>query len=128
MKNLFLTGSGVVRFDTETQKAAGVDSDIMRIRRIFLITEPTRVVYSKSTGDQEVYAEAGDIVIEFYDSADYHNNIVVAKSAQWADNIQSYRDAEQKRKEEWAAAKNKQACEDSPCEAECGTCTCPPKF
>lgn len=117
MKNLFLTSEGAILFDTETQKPSSYPSDRQNIRRIYLINESTKVVCSKSTGDEEVYAEEGDIVIEFYDNSDFKYHIVVAKSAQWADNIKNYRDAEQKRKEEWAA---KQKAE---CGEECDACS-----
>lgn len=103
MKNLFITYNGAVSFDTETQDANTVIADRTGIRNVYLIDEDTRVVYTQGTTKQEIYAQAGDILIAFYNDEDFNNKIVVAKSAQWADNIKAHRAAEQKRKEEWAA-------------------------
>lgn len=105
MKNLFITFNGAVGFDTETQDVNSVTQDRTGIRSVYLIDEDTRVVYTQGTTKQEIYAQAGDILVVFYDDENFNNKIVVAKSAQWADNIKAYRAAEQKRKEEWASKK-----------------------
>lgn len=70
---------------------------------MYLVKEDTHVIYQSGTIKQEVYAEAGDMLIVFYALDDFKYKLVVAKSAQWAENIKLYEEAEQKRKEEWAA-------------------------
>lgn len=103
MKNLFITSEGNVSFDTETQECNPCGSDISNVRRVFLIDEPTHVVYKFGDKTSDVYAEPDDIIVVFYNNDAFKNQMVLAKSAKWVDNIRSYRAAEQKRKEEWAA-------------------------
>ena len=109
MKKLFITNNGAIGFDTESQKANSVSSDRESIYRIYLIDEPMHVIYQVGETKQEIYAEPDDILILFYSgNLDIKNKIVVAKSAQWADNIRIIRDLEQKQKEEWAAKRAEQ--------------------
>jgi hydroxymethylpyrimidine pyrophosphatase-like HAD family hydrolase len=106
MKKLFITANGAVAFNPDTQEAFTVRNERQAIRNIFLVKEPTHVVYTSGTTKQEVYADADDIIVEFYSgTAEFSNKIVVVKSAQWVDNLNAYNKAEQKRLEEWAAKK-----------------------
>ena len=116
MKKLFITNNGAIGFDTESQEAKTVSTDRDSVSRIYLISEPTHVIYEIGETKQEIYAEPDDIIVMFYPgNKDIKNRIVVAKSAQWADNIKAMRDAEQKRKEEWAAKQS----ECIGCESDC---------
>jgi CO dehydrogenase/acetyl-CoA synthase alpha subunit len=112
MKTLYLTYSGSICIN-DNMEPEPIPTKIESIRSIYLITEPTKIIYADGDKVEELYAEADDIVIMFYRN-DFKHQIVVAKSAQWVENIKDYDEKEQKRKEEWAA---KQA--DSPC---CGDC------
>lgn len=104
MKELFLTAHGAIQFDPETKKVDAVNRESDRISSIYLIEEPTHVVYKIGTEQEEVYADADDIVVVYYShERDYPHKIAVIKSATFVDNIKNYREAEQKRKEEWAA-------------------------
>lgn len=106
MKNLFITENGAIGFNPDTQEAFAVRNERQAVRNIFLVKEPTHVVYTSGTTKQEVYAEADDIIVEFYrGTEEFSNKIVVVKSAQWVDNLNAYNKAEQKRLEEWAAKK-----------------------
>lgn len=106
MKELFITYSGAIQFDPETQKASAVHINPDSVRRVFKVSEPTHVTYEIGETKQELYAEEGDLVVEFSEyRSEYPNMIVVAKSAQWLENINAYEDEEQKRKEKWAAEK-----------------------
>ena len=111
MKKLFVTNNGAIAFDTESQEVSTRSTEIISARAVYLMKEDTQVIYQVGTKKQEVYAEAGDIVVVFYNKDDFKYQIVVAKSAQWADNIDAYNEAEQKRKEEWAT-KHKNDCSD----------------
>lgn len=102
MKKLFITGGGAIQFDPENQEAKLVTSKVQSIRSIYLIDDPTHIIYEDSNGKQEVYAEKDDLAIVFYRD-DFPNRIVIAKAAQWVDNIKDYDGKEQKRLEEWAA-------------------------
>jgi hydroxymethylpyrimidine pyrophosphatase-like HAD family hydrolase len=114
MKNLFITENGAIAFNPDTQEAFTVRNERQAIRNIFLVKEPTRVVYTSGTTKQEVYAEADDIIVEFYrGTEEFSNKIVVVKSAQWVDNLNAYNKAEQKRLEEWAAKKAAESTKDT---------------
>lgn len=121
MKTLYLTQSGTIALDSETQKPCSIYPKIESIRNVYLITEPTKIVYSYGEKTEELYAEADDIVILFYRD-DFKHNVVVAKSAGWVENIKDYDEKEQKRKEEWAA---KQGQNLDSIQKDC-ECTCPP--
>lgn len=108
MKTLYLTSNGAISFDAENNKAVGVNREHDRIQSVYLITEPTHVVYNVGTTEEELYAEPDDILVVFYNhESDYPHKIAIVKSAWFVDNIKSYREAEQKRKEEWALKNSK---------------------
>lgn len=119
MKTLYLTYSGSICINDD-MKPEPMPTKVESIRNIYLITEPTKVIYSNGENTEELYAETDDIVIVFYRD-DFKHNIVIAKSAQWVENIKDYDEREQKRKEEWAA---KHADADSPCCGNCENYTC----
>ena len=108
MKTLYLTYSGSICINDEMNPEP-MPSKVESIRHIYLITEPTRVIYSSGEKTEEVYAEADDILIEFYRD-DFKHQIVIAKSAGWVENIKDLDEKEQKRKEEWAAKNAELGC------------------
>lgn len=118
MKKLFITGGAAIQFDPENQEAKVVTSKIENIRSIYLIDEPTHIIYEDSKGKREIYAEKDDLAIVFYRN-DFPNRVVVAKAAQWVDNIKDYDEKEQKRLEEWA---KKNADPQTSCEKCCEAC------
>jgi len=101
MKTLYLTYSGSICINDEMNPEP-MPSKIESIRHIYLITEPTKIIYSSGEKTEEIYADVDDILIEFYRD-EFKHHIVVAKSAGWVENIKDYDENEQKRKEEWAA-------------------------
>lgn len=120
MKTLYLTDSSAnIVVDQEANTCGTISRDIESIRGVYVIDEPTHVIYQAGEYRRELDVEKDDIVVVFY-SSEFPNKIVVAKSADWVSNIRTYREAEQKRKEEWAANKLKKICN----ECECGSC-CP---
>ena len=119
-KTLFITSRGLIRLD-ENLEPVGVNSDREAIEYVVRIDEPMHIVYNKNNKHIELDAEEGDILIVFYES-EYQHPMVLVHSKEWAENIEGYRIAEQKRKEEWA--KNKKSQCDECCD--CGTCTCCP--
>jgi len=117
MKKLYLNGSGSVLFDPETDKIERTPYARSAIRDVFLIKEPTQIIYDYSDKKIEVFAEPDDIVVNFYNGT-FETPIVIVKSAVWVDNIKKYEEDEQRRKEEWAA---KKAAEET--DTECSPCT-----
>lgn len=126
MKTLYLTQSGNICIDDETNKPTPFYSKVESIRNIYLITEPTKIVYGDENGTEELYAEEDDIVIVFY-RHDFKHHIVIAKSSGWVENIKDYDEQEQKRKEEWAKENSAKVIHSKPCADLCCGCddTCP---
>ena len=121
MKTLYLTTGCGMYVDTENNTADRAKSEIERISLVYLINEPTHIVFGEGEYHRELDAKKDDIVIVFYNTSDFKEQIVIAKSKDWVANIKMYNKAEQKRKEEWAAKQcEKQSCDDTcvPCEAE----------
>lgn len=114
-KTLFFTSRGLIQLD-ENFEPVGRDSDREGIERIVRIDEPMHIVYNKNDKRIELDAEEGDILIIFYESY-FPQPMILVHSKEWAENILSYREAEQKRKEEWAKAKKTQCGECCDCDA-----------
>lgn len=101
MKNLFITERGAIEMVNNEPKYK--NSDRNAIDNVYLITEDTHIVYNRYDGKRiELNAEAGDILIKFYEST-FSSPIIIVHSEEWKNNILAYNEAEQKRKEEWAA-------------------------
>lgn len=116
MKKLYLNGSGSVLFDPETDKIERTPYARSAIRDVFLIKEPTQIIYDYSDKKIEVFAEPDDIVVNFYNGT-FETPIVIVKSAVWVDNIKKYEEDEQRRKEEWAVKKAEEEAN-----TECSSC------
>lgn len=118
MKTLYLTsGTTGMYIDTENNTVDKAYGEIERISRIYLMTEPTHIVFGEGEYKRELDAKKDDIVIVFYNRSDFKEQIVIAKSKDWVANIKSYNKAEQERKEEWALKQS--TCECCDCEAKC---------
>ena len=92
MKTLYLTNGCGMYIDTENNTADKARSEIERISRIYLISEPTHIVFGEGEYSRELDANRGS----------FKEQIVIAKSKDWVANIKAYNKAEQKAKEEWA--------------------------
>lgn len=101
MKTLYLTETGRIAIDPETNEAFCLECDREAIRNIYLMDGPAHVVYGSGEKKKEFDVNENDIVIEFYER-DFPNHIVVANSSEWVNNIKAYRAKQQKIKEEWA--------------------------
>ena len=69
-------------------------------------------------GDVTKEAEAGDIVVKFYEDQ-YPNKFIVVKNEDWKQNILAYREYDQKIKERWAAKNLNNAIEPEVCGETC---------
>lgn len=122
MKTLYLTNGTGMYIDTENNTVDKAQGEIERISRIYLMTEPTHIVFGEGEYKREFDAKKDDIVIVFYNRTDFKEQVVIAKSKDWVANIKAYNKAEQERKEEWAANNLKKLagnCECCDCEAKC---------
>lgn len=115
MKTLYYTQTGHIVFDDETKVAEPILTSREGISRIFFIKEPMNIVYNKDGKQYTTSADKGDIVVIFYEDK-FEHPIVVAKSAEWTENLTKYEELMQKEKEEWAAKKANGNC------LKCGDC------
>lgn len=86
MKKLIIGENGcAITFDTDAQTVVWKDASREAISRVYLIAEPTTVVYE----GKEYETNEGDIVVKFYDS-DFPNRVVIVHSPEWKENIDAY--------------------------------------
>ena len=120
MKTLYLTTGTGMYIDTENNTVDKAYGEIERISRIYLMSEPTHIVFGEGEYSRELDAKKDDLVIVFYNWDEFKERVVIAKSKDWVANIKAYNKAEQERKEEWAAKqKCNERCESCDC---CNTC------
>lgn len=100
-KTLFFTTRGLIELN-ENNEPVGKNTDREAISNVVRITEPTHIVYNKNDKRIELDAEAGDMVITFYDSS-YPNPMIIVHSLEWVENLEAYEAEQQRAKEEWAA-------------------------
>lgn len=125
MKTLYLTGgsSANIWVDAENGEAGRLDQvDRYDIRATYLIEEPMHVVYQSGETREEMDVKKGDILCTFYTRDAFKNNIGIIKSKEWKANIEAYRKAEQKAKEEWAKKHAEEECPTAPCCEDCDNC------
>lgn len=117
MKTFYITRTGKLMLD-ENNKVENRYADPRSIDDVYMMDEDTKIVYPLENGETgEIEAKAGDIVVTFYESK-FPNRVVVVSSDKWSENIKTYKDWEQRRKEEWAAEKLSDTVNT------CGTCGC----
>lgn len=125
MKTLYLTGgsSANIWVDTENDETGRLDQvDRYDIRATYLIEEPMHVVYQSGEKREEMDVKKGDILCTFYSRDAFKNNIGIIKSKEWKANVEAYRKAEQKAKEEWAKKHAEEGCPTAPCCEDCDMC------
>jgi len=103
MRNLYLTARGAIKMN-DNNEPVYESSSRCAIDSVYLINEPTHVIYNTSKKRIELDAQKGDILIKFYDST-FETPIVIVDNKEWADNIIKYNEEEQRRAERWAAEK-----------------------
>lgn len=95
-----------------------IESERNGVDNIFIVPENCIV----RIDDIVLDAEAGDLVITFYESK-FPNKAIVVKSDMWKQNLKAYQDYIQKQKEEWAKSKdNSCVCGCKDCDACCPSC------
>lgn len=105
MKTLYLTRGNNILVDKENDTTGRLDTCRQAIDYIYLVEEPMHVIYQYGETRSEVDAEAGDLIITFYDKV-FKNQMIVVKHEQWAENIREYIKHEQEEKLRWAESKN----------------------
>lgn len=110
MKTIFTNVGQLVAIDFDEQTVTPLPSCREAISRIYLVKEKCEVV----DGDRTLKANAGDIIIRFYDDS-FTYKTVIAKSKDWAKNIKDYENRIKKLNDECNSLKDS----DCACESVC---------
>lgn len=110
--------------DTETAEINAINRSARGIDDIYVIPEDAHIEWtSKFFPDKTIEADVkkDDILVTFYDK-DLGVDFVVVQSEDWLKALNNAKDADQKRKEEWAAKQKERgsmdlACGDACCES-----------
>lgn len=113
--------------DTDTAEVQVINRSARGIDDVYVIPEDANVEWtSKPSPDKVIEADVkkNDILVTFYDR-DLGTDFVIIKSEDWLKALNNAKEADQKRKEEWAAKQKESAhvnvaCED--CGDNCGPC------
>lgn len=106
MKTIYLTQTMGVIVDKENDTVGEFTRPSnLGINSIWLVEEPSHVVFNSGEYNKEFDAKKGDILVTFYRD-DYPNKVVVIKNNKdWVKNIIALREHDQQLKESWAKSK-----------------------
>lgn len=122
MKKIINIERRPIIIDTDTTEVKAIDRSTRGIDDIYVIPEDAHVEWtSKFFPDKTICLDVNkdDILITFYDR-DLGTDFVIVKSEDWLKAINNAKDADQKRKEEWAAKQK----ENKPIDPVCGDACC----
>lgn len=108
--------------DTDTAEVKAINRSARGIDDIYVIPEDAHIEWeSKFFPDKtiEVDAKKNDILVTFYDK-DLGADFVIIKSEDWLKYLNNAKEADQKRKEEWAAKQK----ENKSMALDCGDACC----
>lgn len=106
MKTWYITPSNNIVIDTDNEDAKIVDDNYTSINSCYIASEDCKIKFtdSKTKGWTEYEVKKGQIVLTFY-SKEMPNQLVILDSKEFLENLNGYREAMQKEKEEWASKK-----------------------
>ena len=122
MKKIINIDRNPIIIDTDTAEVKAINRSTRGIDDIYVIPEDAHVEWaSKIFPDKTICVDVNkdDILITFYDR-DLGTDFVIVKSEDWLKAINNAKNAEQKRKEEWAAKQK----ENKPIDPVCGDACC----
>ena len=122
MKKIINIDRNPIIIDTDTAEVKAINRSTRGIDDIYVIPEDAHVEWtSKIFPDKTICVDVNkdDILITFYDR-DLGADFVIVKSEDWLKAINNAKNAEQKRKEEWAAKQK----ENKPIDPVCGDTCC----
>ena len=114
MKKIINIDRKPIIVDTDTTEVKAIDRSARGIDDVYVIPEDANVEWTSKIFPNKtirVDVKKDDILITFYDK-DLGTDFVVIKSEDWLKALNNAKDAEQKRKEEWAA-KQETVCGDA---------------
>lgn len=122
MKKIINIDRKPIMVDTETAFVTSIDRSTRGIDDVYVIPEDAHIEWrSRMFPDKTIEADVkkSDILVTFYDR-DLGADFVIIKSEDWLKALNNAKDAEQKRKEEWAAKQK----ENKPINPVCGDACC----
>ena len=122
MKKIINIERKPIIIDTETAEVKAIGRSARGIDDIYVIPEDAHIEWeSKFFPDKtiEVDAKKNDILVTFYDK-DLGTDFVIIKSEDWLKYLNNAKEADQKRKEEWAAKQK----ENKSMTLDCGDACC----
>ena len=127
MKKIINIDRKPIIVDTDTTEVYAINRSARGIDDVYVIPEDANIEWTSNLfNDKTICTDVkkDDILITFYDR-DLGTDFVIIKSEDWLKALNNAKEADQKRKEEWAAKQKENArvnvaCED--CGDNCGPC------
>lgn len=123
MKKIINIDRKPIIIDTDTAEVKAIGRSTRGIDDIYIIPEDAHIEWESKLFDKTIETDVNknDIFVTFYDR-DLGADFVIIKSEDWLKALNNAKDAEQKRKEEWAAKQKENkfiapVCEDACCES-----------
>lgn len=124
MKKIINIDRKPIMVDTETAFVTSIDRSTRGIDDVYVIPEDAHIEWrSRMFPDKTIGADVkkDDILVTFYDK-DLGTDFVIIKSTDWLNALNNAADADQKRKEEWAAKQKSSNSEALDCGDNCRPC------
>ena len=121
MKKIINIDRKPIVVDTETAFVTSIDRSTRGIDEVYVIPEDAHIEWrSRMFPDKTIEADVkkDDILVTFYDK-DLGTDFVIIKSIDWLNALNNAADADQKRKEEWAAKQKENKSKSLVCENTC---------
>ena len=122
MKKIINIERKPIIIDTDTAEVYAINRSVRGIDDVYVIPEDANVEWtSKLFPNKTICADVkkDDILMTFYDS-DLGTDFVIIKSEDWLKAINNAKEADQKRKEEWAAKQKENKSMALACGDDCG--------
>ena len=124
MKKIINIDRKPIMVDTETAFVTSIDRSTRGIDDVYVIPEDAHIEWrSRMFPDKTIETDVkkDDILVTFYDN-DLGTDFVIINSTDWLNALNNAADADQKRKEEWAAKQKSSNSEALDCGDNCGPC------
>ena len=124
MKKIINIDRKPIMVDTETAFVTSIDRSTRGIDDVYVIPEDAHIEWrSRMFPDKTIETDVkkDDILVTFYDK-DLGTDFVIIKSTDWLNALNNAADADQKRKEEWAAKQKSSNSEALDCGDNCRPC------
>lgn len=121
MKKIINIDRKPIIVDTETAFVTSIDRSTRGIDDVYVIPEDAHIEWrSRMFPDKTIEADVNkdDILVTFYDK-DLGTDFVIIKSTDWLNALNNAADADQNRKEEWAAKQKENKSKSLVCENTC---------